>query len=49
MEYIQDRGHYDDLPFDDMVAAFESTYGGGKVVETASHDEAFHGGTSDDR
>src|SRR3954447_18327637 len=27
MEYVTDHGTYDDVPFDDMLAAFEATYG----------------------
>jgi len=48
MEYIRDRGHYADLPFDDMVAAFDDVYGGGNVVAEPNHDEAFHGPAHDD-
>jgi len=48
MEYIRDRGHYDDLPFDEMIAAFDEAYGGGNVIADATHDDAFHGAAHDD-
>jgi transglutaminase-like putative cysteine protease len=48
MEYIRDRGHYADLPFDAMLAAFDEAYGGGNVVAATDHDDAFHHATDDD-
>ncbi len=48
MEYIRDRGHFADLPFDEMLAAFEEVYGGGNIIAQTDHDDAFHGATHDE-
>ena len=43
MEYVHDRGTYDDLPFAEMLATFEEVYG--RVAATGprpDHDPAFH-------
>lgn len=39
MEYVNDRGSYADLPFDDIMAAFDEVYGPG--IEAPADDEAF--------
>ncbi|RLB62726.1 MAG: transglutaminase [Deltaproteobacteria bacterium] len=48
MEYIRDRGHYADLPFDSMLAAFDDVYGSGNVIADTDHDDAFHSAAKDD-
>jgi transglutaminase-like putative cysteine protease len=40
MEYVHQRGSYADLPFDDIMAAFEEVYGPG-ITDPAGPDEAF--------
>jgi transglutaminase-like putative cysteine protease len=39
MEYVNERGSYADLPFDDIMAAFDEVYGPG--IEAPAADEAF--------
>lgn len=41
MEYVNDRGLYDDFPFDGMIAAFVEHYGGSEHL-LGDHDAAFH-------
>jgi transglutaminase-like putative cysteine protease len=41
MEYLADRGMYDDLPLDEILASFKALYGGAKAA-LAERDEAFH-------
>ncbi len=41
MEYVLDRGQYQDLPFDEIMATFAEIYPT-MVDGAATHDEAFH-------
>ncbi len=42
MEYVNDRGSYDDFPYEEMTAAFEEIYGPGPVGSgSANGDTAF--------
>lgn len=41
MEYLSDRGVFNDLPFDEIVATFQALYPGLKRF-VPSHDAAFH-------
>jgi transglutaminase-like putative cysteine protease len=41
MEYLADRGTYDDLPLQEILETFRTLYGGAKPAVDA-HDEAFH-------
>ncbi len=47
MEYLADRGTFDDLPFDTIVASFRGLYGGADSM-LGEHDAAFHGDGSDE-
>lgn len=48
MEYVNDRGEYQDLPLEEILATFADIYptmvsGAGTVHDEAFHGEAFHG------
>lgn len=45
MEYLADRGTFDDLPFETILASFRGLYGGADSM-AGEHDEAFHGNES---
>lgn len=42
MEYVNDRGTYADLPFEEMLRAFLEAYGSERAT-MPTHDETFHG------
>jgi len=41
MEYVRQRGSFVDLPFDEIMAAFDEAYGSDPTGEPSSRDEAF--------
>lgn len=48
MEYVRQRGLYDDLPLDEILTEFDTLYGSGRIPKGTEslrsiHDEAFHG------
>lgn len=48
MEYVRQRGLYDDLPLDEILTEFDALYGPGRIPKGTDslrsiHDEAFHG------
>lgn len=44
MEYVKERGEFDDLPWDELCRVFTEIYGHGPggLTEDNTHDEAFH-------
>lgn len=42
MEYLADRGAYEDLPFEEIMATFAELYGL-DGAQRGEHDPAFHG------
>lgn len=41
MEYVRQRGSYDDFPYDEMLAAFEEFYGPEGPGDENDSDESF--------
>jgi hypothetical protein len=41
MEYVRDRGSFEDVPFEEMMRAFEENYGSGIHTSPAESDPIF--------